>query len=70
MGGEGGHTLSVFLEKQITVPFPHKYALLFLSDVVFCWEKPPDAEHAEGLAQGSGSLVVRSTDVGPNFSKK
>ena len=30
-------------------------------------KKPPEAEHAEGLAQESGGLVVRSTDVGPNI---
>ena len=36
----------------------------------FAEKKPPEAEHAEGLAQGSGSLVVRSTDVGPKILQK
>ena len=41
---------------------------MICSDVCFLLKKtPPEAEHAEGLAQGSGSLVVRSTDVGPNI---
>ena len=38
--------------------------------LLFVGKKPPEAEHAEGLAQGSVSLAVRSTDVGPNMFQK
>ena len=56
VGGEGGRTLSVFLEKQLHLHVSYKYVLSYFQKAFFADKKPPEAEHAEGLAQGFGGI--------------